>query len=470
MSAGRPFEGSPALVVDDDPAIVHLLRVFLEQLGFSVATAGSGPEALAALARRPADLVITDLAMPGMTGIDLIRQARSRGQPGEFVVLTAVGSVPTAVQAVKSGAFEFLEKPVRFDQLRATVEAAMRQRREKAIPVRTTDVVAERPIADPAGAPAGTPPPAAAVPAPSHPLPAPLPAGDAGQTAYGRIGRYEIVELIGRGGMGEVFRCRDPLLGRPVAVKVMRLTTDRPERTAELLARFQREAAAAGALSHPGIVAVHDLGRDHALGLWYIVLELVDGRSLDRILEERHRLPPEEAVPLAFQVADALAFAHARGIVHRDVKPGNILVRKDGTTKLLDFGIAAVQGSDLTLRDQILGSPAYMAPERIRGRPSGPAADQFSLGVVLYELLAGANPFDDETPEGKMVRVLEGRPAPLAAAVPSAPRPLLDLVARMMARRPEDRLPSMEDVVEALAGIAAGLGRRVERYVAPSAD
>ncbi|MBN1772866.1 MAG: response regulator, partial [Deltaproteobacteria bacterium] len=121
MSAPRPFEGSRALVVDDDPAIVHLLRLFLEQLGFSVASAASGPEALASLAQQPVELAITDLAMPGMTGIDLIREARSRGLDNEFVVLTAVGSVPTAVQAVKSGAFEFLEKPVRFDQLRTTV-------------------------------------------------------------------------------------------------------------------------------------------------------------------------------------------------------------------------------------------------------------------------------------------------------------------------------------------------------------
>ncbi|MBN1774679.1 MAG: serine/threonine protein kinase, partial [Deltaproteobacteria bacterium] len=306
----------------------------------------------------------------------------------------------------------------------------------------------------------------AEVASPSSPS---LPVGDGGQLSFTRIGRYEIAELIGRGGMGEVFRCRDPLLGRAVAVKVMRLGTDRPDRMSELLARFQREAAAAGALQHPGIVAVHDLGRDHLLGLWYIVQELVEGRSLDRLLEERRRLPPEEVVPLGFQLADALAFAHARGIVHRDVKPANVLVRKDGTTKLLDFGIAAVRGSDLTLRDQLLGSPAYMAPERIRGRPSGPAADQFSLGVVLYELLAGVNPFDDETHEGRMVRVLEGRPAPLAAAVPDAPRALLELVGRMMGRRPEDRLPAMDDVAEELGHIGADLGLQLDRYAAPEA-
>ena len=466
MSVARPFEGSRALVVDDDPAIVHLLRLFLEQLGFSVASAGSGPEALAVLGRQPIDLAITDLAMPGMTGIDLIREARSRGHDNEFLVLTAVGSVPTAVQAMKSGAFEFLEKPVRFDQLRATVEGAMKHRSAAASTARTTAGATGEPATGEVTAPAGSPVGSASSPSPSSPS---LPVGDSGQLPFSCIGRYEIAELIGRGGMGEVFRCRDPLLGRVVAVKVMRLGTERPDRTAELLARFQREAAAAGALQHPGIVAVHDLGRDHLLGLWYIVLELVEGRSLDRLLEERRQLPPKEVVSLGFQLADALAFAHARGIVHRDVKPANVLVRKDGTIKLLDFGIAAVSGSDLTLRDQLLGSPAYMAPERIRGRPSGPAADQFSLGVVLYEMLAGTNPFDDETQEGRMVKVLESRPAPLVAAVPQAPRPLLELIGRMMARRPEERFPAMEDVVEELGRIGAAAGLQLERYVVPEA-
>lgn len=153
--------------------------------------------------------------------------------------------------------------------------------------------------------------------------------------------------------------------------------------------------------------------------------------------------------------------------MHRDVRPSNILVRKDGTTKLLAFGIAAVRGSELTMGHQLVGSPSYMAPERIRGRPSGPAADQFSLGVVVYEMLTGVNPFDDETHEARMVRVLECRPAPLAAACPSVPAPLVDLVARMMGRRPEDRLPSMDEVADRLADIGATLGQQLTRYSAP---
>ena len=465
VEESQRFDGARALVVDDDPAIVHLLRRFLEQHGFVADTAAHGPEALAALASRPVDLVITDLAMPGMTGIELIREARARGIDAEFVVLTAVGSVPSAVEAMKCGAFEFLEKPVRFDHLRKVVANAMRHRRDAAVRVDSADVVAAGPVSPPPAAPAaGTPPPAASPPPQQPP---PLPVGEAGQTCFPRIGRYDVLSLIGRGGMGEVFRCRDTLIGRVVAVKVMRLATDRPGRSAELLVRFQREAAAAGALQHPGIVAVYDLGHDNALGLWFIVLELVEGRSLDNILDEHHHLAAPEAVAIAFQVADALAFAHARGVVHRDVKPANVLVRQDGSTKLLDFGLAAMQGSDITLQGQILGSPAYMAPERIRGNAAGPASDQFSLGVLLYETLSGSNPYDGETQEARLVRVLEHRPPRVEHLAPDVPRDLGALVERLMARKPVDRFPTTDEVVAELGRIGKRLGLRLRRYEGP---
>ena len=457
------FAGARALVVDDDPAIVHLLRRFLEQHGFAVETASQGPEALATLASRPVDLVLTDLAMPGMTGIELIREARARGVDAEFIVLTAVGSVPSAVEAMKCGAFEFLEKPVRFDHLRKVVANAMRHRRDAAIRVGSADLVdtGSRPAASPPSTPSPTP----ATPGPSPP---PLPVGEAGQSCLPRIGRYDVLSLIGRGGMGEVFRCRDTLIGRIVAVKVMRLATDRPERSAELLVRFQREAAAAGALQHPGIVQVYDLGHDNALGLWFIVLELVEGRSLDNILDERHHLDSPAAVAIAFQVADALAFAHARGVVHRDVKPANVLVRQDGSTKLLDFGLAVMQGSDITLQGQILGSPAYMAPERIRGNAAGPASDQFSLGVLLYETLSGSNPYDGETHEARLVRVLEHRPPRVERLAPDVPRDLGALVERLMARKPVDRFSTTDEVVAELGRIGKRLGLQLQRYAGPA--
>ncbi len=457
MSDGpQPHAGLRALVVDDDEAIVYLVRRFLEQNGFTVGVAADGRAALAALAITPADLVVTDLAMPGMTGIEMIREARALGSDAQFIVLTAVGSVPRAVEAMKSGAFEFLEKPVRFEHLGQVVDAAMRRRRERTVHLGTADIVAERPAT--AGAPD-------AVPAGASPPP--LPVGEGGRAAFGCVGRYEIVDLVGRGGMGEVYRCRDPLIGRTVAVKVLRLASERPDEVAESVARFQREAAAAGALQHPGIVAVHDLGRDPQLGLWYIVLELVDGRSLDRVIEARRRLPPAETVALLFQVADALAFAHVRGIVHRDVKPANVLVRTDGSAKLLDFGIAAIRGSAMTYQGRLLGSPSYMAPERIRGRSSGPPEDQFALGVMLYEMSAGANPFDGETHEERMVRTLQHRPERLDRVLDDLPAALGTLADRLMAKRPEGRFSTTDEVVEELARIGRTLDLRLARHAAP---
>ena len=452
----RRFDGSRALVVDDDAAIVHLLRRFLESDGFDVEVAASGPEGLEALQRRPVELVITDLSMPAMTGIEMIREARARGSNAAFVVLTAVGSVPAAVEAMKTGAFEFLEKPVRFDHLRKVVAAAVDHRRQSAVQVQTGDVLSERPVPGASSAPGFPSSPAAGPP--------PLPPGDTGRCPAQQIGRYEVLGLIGRGGMGEVYRCRDPLIGRVVAVKVLRVSTERPERSAELVARFQREAAAAGTLQHPGIVAVHDLGRDPQLGLWFIVLELVVGRAFDVVLEQRKRLPPAEAVSIGFQVADALAFAHARGVVHRDVKPANVLVRDDGTTKLLDFGLAAMQGRDLTNAGQVLGSPSYMAPERIRGRPGDATVDQFSLGVLLYESLVGRNPFDGETHEARMVAVLESRPERADRARRGVPPALGELIDRLMAKKPGERFARSDEVVVELGRIGATLGLALERY------
>ncbi|MBI5499956.1 MAG: serine/threonine protein kinase, partial [Deltaproteobacteria bacterium] len=304
-------------------------------------------------------------------------------------------------------------------------------------------------------------------PSPAAARPPPLPVPDGAVAGIRRIGRYEVNDLIGRGGMGEVYRCRDPMIGRAVAIKVLRPGTERPGRTAELIARFQREAAAAGALQHPGIVAVHDLGHDQQLALWFIVLELVEGRSFDRVLEQRAPLPPAEAVAIGFQIADALAFAHARGVVHRDVKPANVLLRSDGSIKLLDFGLAAMQGSDLTHSGQVFGSPSYMAPERIRGKSGDAAVDQFSLGVMLYEALVGTNPFDGETNEARMVATLQFRPERADRRVPDLPPRLGAAIDRMMSKKAADRFPSMDDVVVELARVGRDLRLSLVRYEGP---
>lgn len=202
----------------------------------------------------------------------------------------------------------------------------------------------------------------------------------------------ELVEEIGRGGMGSVWKARDLRLGRDVAVKFLRPRTATPDAEA----RFEREARALAHLRHPGIVAIHGSGRVD--GLSYLVMEYVEGRTLASLLP----LPVEKAVDVARQLCDALAYAHERGLVHRDVKPENILVDAAGRVTLTDFGIARLRGDEdgaaLTSAGQVVGTPQYMAPEALAGSPPSPAMDVFSLGIVLYEMVAGGRPIGDFAP------------------------------------------------------------------------
>ena len=447
----RPYEGSWALVADDDAGVRLIVRRFLEKRGFGVEVASDGTEALDTLNWHPFDIIVSDVKMPSMSGIEFLRQARERGLTSPVIFLTASGSVPDAVAAMKHGAFEFLEKPVRPDRLMQVVDAAMAQSRAesgKTTGSLSVDVVVAAPKAS-------TPPP-------PPPRSSRAPAGRASRlppgvslppTVGGTIGRYEVIGSIGRGGMGEVFRCKDPVLGRVVAVKVLQAGPGEPGMAAEMQARFRREAAAAGALSHPGIAGVHDFGVDEDLGCSFIVLELVEGRGLDAVLADRGRLPAGEAVSIGFQVAEALGFAHARGVVHRDIKPSNVLMQPDGVAKLVDFGLAAVEGWEVTSTGRVFGSPSYMAPERIRGNAGGPAADQFSLGVVIYEMLAGANPFAAPTPEARLMRILSEDPPPVGSVVQDVPPALSGVLQRMMDKAEAKRFPAAQEAADALRGL-----------------
>jgi CheY-like chemotaxis protein len=452
------------LVVDDEPTIVMLLRKFLEKQGYAVDSASSVAEAWERLSAAPIDLVITDLAMPQETGFDLLRRIRENRLEPEVIVLTAIGTVDRAVEAMRAGAFDFLEKPVRFEKLREAIDRALARKRATAGTVGSADILAERPIG--AAPAAATPPPHPDPEAP--PLPPSLPPAAADGAPPAAFGRYVVEALLGRGGMGEVFRCRDSLLGRRVAVKVLQAGVGRPDQYWELIARFQREAVAAGALNHPGIVAVYDLGRDERRGTMFIVQELVDGRGLDRVLEDSGgRLAPKEATAIAFQVCEALAHAHAHDVVHRDVKPSNVLLRRDGSIKLLDFGLAGVPGSALTRGDRLFGSPTYMAPERVRGERGTQAADQFSLGVVFYEALVGANPFDAENMQAQLKRVLELVPIPIVRLLQGVPPELSDLVDRMLAKDPARRYPSTEALLGELRRAGHLLGLHLRRQTGP---
>ncbi|MCA6093402.1 serine/threonine protein kinase [Streptomyces sp. SCA3-4] len=268
-------------------------------------------------------------------------------------------------------------------------------------------------------------------------------------------GRYRVTATIGRGGMGVVARAVDELLGREVAVKILRVYTDAsaPD-LADLRARMQREAQAAARIRHSGVVTVHDVTEEQ--GLPVIVMELVDGPSLDDVLEERGTLEPHEAAAIGAKLMDALDAAHRAGVLHRDVKPANVLLERGGRVVLTDFGIATMEASDgdavtkLTQSGQIIGSIDYLPPERAQGREPGPASDIWSLGMTLYAAVEGASPFRRTSVWSTMTAIVnEPLPEPRRAG------PLTPVLRALMAKDPENR-PTAEQARRMLEQIAAG--------------
>jgi serine/threonine protein kinase/pSer/pThr/pTyr-binding forkhead associated (FHA) protein len=261
-----------------------------------------------------------------------------------------------------------------------------------------------------------------------------------------RIGRYEIVRTIGRGAMGEIFEAQDPALGRPVAIKLLGGAAVGHD---EALLRFRDEARAVARLQHPNIVAVHDFGEQD--GAAYIVMEIVRGGSLGQWLERHGPMPVPEAVQTMGQLLSALDYAHALGIVHRDVKPGNLLLDDRGGIRLGDFGLARVDmATDRTLAGTVLGTPRYMAPEQVRGEPVGPTADIYAAGALFYEILTGRPVFTGSMVE-VMHAVLATTPEPPSRVGPASLPPVFDaVILRALEKRPEARYASASEFAYAI--------------------
>jgi hypothetical protein len=285
--------------------------------------------------------------------------------------------------------------------------------------------------------------------------------GDLGDTAGEALpprrlaGRYALHERLGAGGMGVVYRATDPSVGRDVAIKLLAPGALASRQAAS---RFRKEAQAAGRLGHPHVVRVLDFGQDgDAL---FLVMELVDGPSLADVIADAGALPPAEAARICAAVARGVAAAHAAGVLHRDIKPGNVLLQPDGTPMLADFGLAQEADSGrMTHTGQVLGTPAYMAPEQVSGRAAlGPETDVYGVGAVLYEALTGAAPYPIDPPPGGraaagvevLAAILHTDPLPVAERRPSVPRELGYVVARAMARSPADRYPSVAALADDL--------------------
>jgi eukaryotic-like serine/threonine-protein kinase len=265
-------------------------------------------------------------------------------------------------------------------------------------------------------------------------------------------GRYRIIRKLGAGGMANVYLAEDQELGRRVAIKIL---NDRHANDDQFVERFRREAKNAAGLSHPNIVSIYDRGE--AEGTYYIAMEYLDGRSLKELIVGRGPAPVHVAIDYTRKILDALRFAHRNGIVHRDIKPHNVIVDAEGRVKVTDFGIARAGTSQMTEVGSIIGTAQYLSPEQAKGAPVDQTSDLYSVGIVLYELLTGKVPFTGDSPVEIAMKHISAIPEPPSSIRPDIPEDLDLVVLRALAKTPEERYPSAEEMDKDLARVAQGL-------------
>jgi serine/threonine protein kinase len=282
------------------------------------------------------------------------------------------------------------------------------------------------------------------------------------------IGRYRIEALLGTGAMGEVYRAHDPVIDRLVAIKVVRPELVAGSGGGQLLERFRREARAAGRRFHPNIVAIWDFGDDN--GMPFLVMELVEGSSLDEIIKSSGLLSPVRSVAIITQVLAALGFAHENGIVHRDIKPSNIIILQDDRVKVADFGIARLEASEFTIVGDLLGTPAYMAPEQLAGGPIDHRTDLFAAGVILFEMLSGVKPFRGKSITEIMSLMEERGPEDLRALNPAVPEALQRVIRKAVAFDPTQRYADAATFSQAVADALVVAPQEVRDPVPAASD
>jgi eukaryotic-like serine/threonine-protein kinase len=271
------------------------------------------------------------------------------------------------------------------------------------------------------------------------------------------IGRYQIKQWLASGAMGEIYEAHDPIIDRPVAIKLVRRELIERGDSSAWVERFRHEVRAAGRLLHANIVAVLDCGDDN--GAPFLAMEFIEGESVDRVLKRAGRLGYDDAIAIAMQTLAALEFAHVNGIVHRDIKPSNILLTKGGLVKVTDFGIAHIEASELTAVGVVLGTPSYMAPEQLAGQAVDRRADLFSAGAVLFELLTGVKPFQGRSIAESMFNMEARGPTDICSLNPQVSAGLKQVIETALAFDRERRYGSAADFARALAAVGGSPAR-----------
>jgi CheY-like chemotaxis protein len=431
--SGRPAGPGRVLLVDDQPKLLRLFERSLTKAGHDVVTAENGRAAIELVRAQDFDVVISDVRMPDMGGVELLRELHERDPDLPVLLVSGSPDLQTALKAVEYGAFEYLTKPVPFDKLGASVERAVEQRRSKA---EAKQVLEEYRSSE-------------RIRTPSRQREAPE-----SWTGECLGGRYRIGRLLGTGGMGSVYAATREDLGRMrVAIKILH-----PQLAADegLIARFRREAETVGAVNHPNIVGILDFQIDHEDEPAFLVMELLDGLSLRQELQRRGWLTVDRGVFIATQMLAALAAVHRAGVIHRDIKPENVLLTSmsglGDMVKLLDFGVAKMQSADtLTQTGAVVGTPMYMAPEQARGERLDARCDLYSVGAILYEMLSAQAPFTGDNYNALLFAIQQGQPTPLPQLRDNVDEGLIAVIERSMARDIGQRFQTAEEMSQALA-------------------
>ena len=395
---------SRILVVDDEEFVREFLSDALLAEGYEVEVAEECNQALEILETKTFDLILSDINLPGMSGNDLLRVIKKDYQTTEIMLITGDPGLDGAVQAVKNGAYDYLSKPISPEKLYERVKSALihsKTKPNKAIHTGTT-----------------------------------LP-----NTGY------SVVRTLGSGNMGVVLLVEKDK--KYYAMKILRRESPGPI-SDNKTKRFIREAEILAQIDHPNVVKIFDYGISEDEEVPFFIMEFVPGRPLNHHMMS-NTLSLDEKLSIIRQISDALDFVNGFGILHRDIKPGNILITDERHVKLTDFGIARVADSNLTITREVLGSPAYMSPEAFDSScQKDQRSDIFSLGIIAYELLTGVKPFSGETIGEIMDEIKNHKPIEPIKILPSLPGYLQDILAKMLAKQPDDRFNSAGEILQAL--------------------
>ncbi len=441
------------LVVDDSPDILIVLKATFEHAGHQVLATDDPHQVLEMVEREMPDACIFDVMMPEITGITLLEEMRRRrdleGIP--VLLLTALSEPPDRIKGLRSGADDYQAKPFEPDEILARVEGLIARRdlhSSGVIPILQAEALCAMKEEDETRQSLAQ----AFAKLERH-----IETGE--EIGDVTLGRYLVVDLLGKGAMGTVFRGFDPKLQRPVALKTIRFDSGKMDREVQV-SRLLEEAVVNARVNHSNIVTVYDFGDEGSNA--FIAMELVEGISLEDHLESSYRVAPERLLPLAAAVARALGAAHSSDVVHRDIKPGNVLLGDDLTIKVTDFGISELI-SRANRSESIFGTPGYLAPECIVGGRATGRSDLFSLGVVLYEAATGHHPFLEKSWRRTLHKTLSHHPEPLETLVPAIPKRASNLIHQLLRKGERNRPDDANQVADLFEELALEAGQTWKR-------